>query len=402
MALPKLNLAALRGGPAMIYHGPTAVYTKTGVDLDASPNWEDLTLDGFDVVDKRKKAQPIAIKYTPSGVYNASHIAALCSLITLPLGSFITPRFPGATFDHTSGHVTVTAHGRRAGESGYVAVAGNGGVVPAGLDAATLYYLGVVDADTLTLHTTQADALAGSNAVAFTGDGTAPLSLVINNPFIIHSYTGDVLTFWNHAVENVPDLELTASGKTIFGEVTVGAFLRHGFAPQDANSYYTRSTAAFDPTTFPDLSTILTQPYEANWGNTAPWDNIRTKEGFKMKFGAKVEDVEVDGVGVPTKQLTGATAEVSFIPTDADEGDLLDAQKIQGTALGSSLQAAANDLNIIGTGFYARLYKAGFTKTPAKWNMKDRRAGEVTLMATRQFPGGVPQPLMFLGTAAPE
>ncbi len=475
--LNKLNISALKGGPAILYFGPTAVYFKNGIDLDPSAEWEDIVLDGYDVVDKRKKKQPIMIKGTPSGVYNAAHLAALCALATMPLGSFITPRFANITPVFGTSTLTIPLHSLTSGQSGYVAVSGTG-VIPTGLVAATLYYINVTDANNITLHLTQADALADANAVAFTDDGTGPVNFVINNVLRLQSINdGKIIDFGNYAMEAIPDVMLTADGKTIFGEVSIGCFLRHGYKPSDANSYFTAGTNAFDPTTFPNLAQILTQPYEANWGGqiynvtaasvanptvittdkahglvtgdyvnlvvsdstpviggkeqvtvispttfsvavhvtnagttgtvqlavTPPWDNINTKEGYKLKFTTKVEDVPVDGLGVPTKQLTGATAEVSFLPTDADSADLLNALNVQGAsgALGSSLAAGAYNFNILGTNFYAVLFAANFTKAPLKFNMKDRRAGEVTLQATRQIVSGISQPLMFLGTASP-
>lgn len=50
-----------------------------------------------------------------------------------------------------------------------VRVRNNGGTIPTGLSVSTAYYAGRPDSDKVSLHTTQADALADTNRVAFSG-----------------------------------------------------------------------------------------------------------------------------------------------------------------------------------------------------------------------------------------
>lgn len=50
-----------------------------------------------------------------------------------------------------------------------VRVRNNGGTIPTGLSTSTEYYAGRPDADKVSLHTTQADAIAGTNLVSFSG-----------------------------------------------------------------------------------------------------------------------------------------------------------------------------------------------------------------------------------------
>jgi plastocyanin len=79
-------------------------------------------------------------------------------------------------FDHATGTVTVPAHGRDTG-SGPVTLTTTG-TLPAGLTPATSYWLIRVDADTLRLATSKADATAGT-AVTFTDNGTGRHALVL-------------------------------------------------------------------------------------------------------------------------------------------------------------------------------------------------------------------------------
>lgn len=84
----------------------------------------------------------------------------------------------GVTFDNTTNTVTLAAHGFTTGQGPFV-LGNAGGALPAELDSATDYWVNVTDANTFTLHLTEADALAGTNAVAFTDNGTGTHSIYV-------------------------------------------------------------------------------------------------------------------------------------------------------------------------------------------------------------------------------
>lgn len=56
----------------------------------------------------------------------------------------------------------------------------NTGTIPTGLNANTTYYLSLPSATTISFHTTKADALAGTNAVAMSGSPTGSLVIYAN------------------------------------------------------------------------------------------------------------------------------------------------------------------------------------------------------------------------------
>lgn len=72
------------------------------------------------------------------------------------------------TADHTTEILTATTHGFSDGEGPFV-LSNDGGALPAGLSATTLYWVSKIDADTLTLNTGRHDARV---PVTFTGNGT--------------------------------------------------------------------------------------------------------------------------------------------------------------------------------------------------------------------------------------
>lgn len=107
------------------------------------------------------------------------------------------------TIDNTTEIATATAHGFLNG-SGPLKVSNGGGALPTGLSNVTPYYIHVIDADTFTLHLTEAEAIDGKNAVAVSDNGTGTQtikgSLVITAPgaaitdgtgsFKIHAVSG--------------------------------------------------------------------------------------------------------------------------------------------------------------------------------------------------------------------
>ena len=74
------------------------------------------------------------------------------------------------TTTHASEYVNITAHGLQTGD-GPVRLTNSGGALPAGFALATDYYVIVVDANTLQLASTRANAFGGT-AVTISGDGT--------------------------------------------------------------------------------------------------------------------------------------------------------------------------------------------------------------------------------------
>lgn len=88
---------------------------------------------------------------------------------------------------------TATAHGLLTGD-GPVQVSNSGGALPAGLTAATDYYVIKIDANTFYLATTRSNAYAGTNLL-ISGDGTGTQTIAAIaatvRPLIVASYSTD-------------------------------------------------------------------------------------------------------------------------------------------------------------------------------------------------------------------
>lgn len=82
------------------------------------------------------------------------------------------------TFTNASNLVNLTSHGYTTGDGPFL-LSNDGGALPAELDNTTFYWVNVNDANSFTLHLTEEDALAGTNTVAFTDDGTGTNEILV-------------------------------------------------------------------------------------------------------------------------------------------------------------------------------------------------------------------------------
>lgn len=84
------------------------------------------------------------------------------------------------TADNTVNQLTVTGEDALAADNPRVIVhAEQGAVLPTGLESGKLYWLADAGVNLYTLHPTKADAVAATNTVAFTDDGSGTLTLTI-------------------------------------------------------------------------------------------------------------------------------------------------------------------------------------------------------------------------------
>lgn len=91
-------------------------------------------------------------------------------------GTRLTSSATGDTFtaDNTSEELTAASHGLTTGDGPFLV--STDGVLPTGLTAGVLYWVSVVDEDTLQLHIGKREAVSGT-PVAFTTDGTGTHTL---------------------------------------------------------------------------------------------------------------------------------------------------------------------------------------------------------------------------------
>jgi hypothetical protein len=389
------DITKIIGGPAKIQFGGATFYSQADITHNVTLETFPIATDRFQQVDERALQTTSLLRFTPIGVFEALSVL-FSQYAAAPLGDLITPVRTFGDVSTDDDQVTITGHKLRDGMAVQLSTTTT---LPAGLAVSTLYYLHTVDDDTVSFHTTYANAIAGTSAVAITDTGTGTHKLIQQEPLIIHTVHGKKFTFHNAAITQIPQL-LPGATRTILGEVIFEAFRKNDTDPEDDNSLYTEEDVAYTDDEF-DPADIITQCYGAAWGS-APWDDFATKTGFTVDFGLTLEPVETDCGGVLTRRLVGMTVSAKAQPIGISESDLLTALKLQGTGAERGRSLAGEDLNITGTGVYIRLTAAALVGGPMTYSSRNDRIGELEWRATRTFTSGVANPLFFVGTADPD
>src|SRR5690606_17102115 len=99
---------------------------------------------------------------------------------------------------------------------------------------------------------------------------------------------------------------------------------------------------------------IITQPYTGTWG-ASPWDNFETEAGFTMTFNMATSNDQADSIGTGMISLSSLAVQVAGQPIGITETQLATAMKIQGAGAVRGGALSGTDLDIAGTGVFARL-----------------------------------------------
>jgi len=347
-------------------------------------------------VDERTREHPIKLHFVPDGEW--SNLSVLFPYANTPFGDFVTPQ--RQVFSIASNIIYSPSNNYLAGDA--VIAQAYGGTITSGLTAGTIYYVHPVSADAFQLMATYANAIAGSNPLTVSM-GTGTTRLVTNNPLTIQTQAGQLITYLNAAVVQMPEIIGSAVATTL-GEVTFEAFLADGQDWSGTNSLYTQVSNPWpgDPTFNP--ANILTGEISAVWGALSPWNLFFTKNGWRVRFAMTLTAEEVDNVGVITRRLSNLVVTAHAIPLGIQESDLQNALYLQGTnaGRGRSLSAYGNNLNLsaVAGNFGVKLFNAALKGGPEMFSLKLDRIGELTWVATRTYNSGVPQPLFYVGTQA--
>jgi hypothetical protein len=390
------KVAFIIGGPALVQYRGASFYSQGDISVQALLETFPVVVDRFQEVDQRVREQPIKIQFTPAGEWE--NLAVLYPYASTILGELITPVRTFGTVTAAADTIQIVAHGLPAGSA---IRPSSSGTLPAGLTALALYYVNVVDADTIKLYDTYAHAIAGgaTGLVDITGTGSGTHKLVVNEPLTIHPFDGqEKIVFHNAAVTAMPNTGVSTT-KTLLGQVEFEAFLKEGANWSDANSRFTISNASLTDTTF-DPASILTQAATMAWGS-APWDSFSTKNGVVVSYALTLEPIMTDTDGILTRRFAGLTVQAKAQPMGLSAADLTTKMLLQDTGAKRGRSLSGSDLNISATNFYTRLYGAALVGGPLGYGSKTDRIGELTWQATRTFSSGVPNPLFFVGTSAP-
>ena len=358
----------------------------------------DVTVDHLGIVDQRSSAASITAELTPSGIFG--DYSALFRCWTQRPGEFLVPVHAVVAIDTGARTWEITKHSLLTGDTVYCGGAGTY-TLPSGVNATTLYYVRKMDANNVALYPTLADAVADTNVVYPVTEGVGILALIQEQPLVVTTNRRTKITFYNACVVQPPPI-LPSAVKTIYGSTRFEVFRRHGKAWGDEESLFKIESATWTDAEF-DAADIITQPYSAAWGAVAPWADINTESGFNVETELRTTEKGSDAVGTMNRMIDLVYPTARFTPIGIMEADILGKLRVQGSGnyRGQSFASGSNDLIITGSGVYISLTGAQLRTGPTRYNRHDYRSGELHFVPTLSFTGGLPNPLGFVGTAAP-
>jgi hypothetical protein len=349
-------------------------------------------------VDVRVREHPLILSFVPDGEW--SNLGILWPYGAFNFGQYITPQIPFGTITSSQVNVGSTAQ-LLSGDAFIVQVQGVGSV-PTGLVAGTTYYLHVISATNISVHTTYANAVAGVNPIAISG-GTNAVG-VVNNPLTIQTLDGFLWTFFNAAVSKMPNMTLSTV-KTAVGGIEFNCYLADGQDWSGTSALYSYAANPWPGDNTFNPANILTGEISAVWrGMSAPWANFDTKEGWTVDFAMDLTRQEVDNVGLVTHRFSNLIVTAKATPIGVQPSDVANALKLQGSgsARGMSLGAIGADLllSAVAANLGVKLTQAALIGGPAIYSNKLDRIGELTWEATRSFGSSGANPLFTVSAAS--
>lgn len=397
-----VNPAKRIAGPCLVRYKGVTFFSQGDVILDPVLATFEVQSSAYDP-DPREDTLSFNVRFTPVGRVTASLLAVLYYT-----GNIISNRlvhhkraFLPAAVDVAANTITITAHGFR---TGHAAVFDTRDTIPGGLTANQIVYLHAVDANTITAHASEADAVAGTNPINITSQGVNTHYVIESEYLEVHSLTDDQekYRFHNTAIVGIPTLT-GRPATTPFGEITFEAFRKFGVAHTTDDAFYTYSLEVNAEAADLNYGDVITEPVALGWGNAKPFDSFRTLDGAAISFALALEAVP-DGIGgIASRKITGQTITLVATPLNVSAEEVFAKRKLQGAGAGSGrrLAAGADPLNMIGDHLYSRLYGAILTASPTQYGRTVDRVGALTWQATRNYTGGAVNPLYYVGTAAP-
>lgn len=377
-----MNLAKLLEGPAIVSHRGVLFATRGGSTLTPQLSGFPIESDIEGVLANRADDVSLQLALTPVGVYTAEVIDVLWRWRNPTIGQLVTPVYDIESIALDT-HI-LTLLGSAGPRKGCPVMAASFGALPAAINDATVYFVGVPAAETpnvITLHATAADAANGANPVAIADAGTGDHRIIEQEPLVIHTTMNRKITFWNAALVGMPAVEFSTT-KTLIGAVTFEAFRKNNAAWSAANSLYTVEKALLNVTP-PDKTKIPTQEYAYAWGD-APWASWKTRGSFVMTPSLQLGVVSSDGDGTLCRKINSVGVSGRGSPDGFSEQQLLDVLGIQGGTAGrGKARSKVANLNISGTGVFARIPNASAQQTPLTFSPTDPRAGEIDFVSER-------------------
>lgn len=396
--MKSFNPALLIAGPCISVYKGLGFYSKADVPVTPKEDLTDIPTSAYGPVGEIGTNQLFEIKMTPAGQLDVLDVLFPPHLRNFATGLLVHKTQDVGTFSTVTGVVTKAAHGWR--DKAQVRLDTNG-VMPGNWSKATLYYLHALTTGTYTLHTTEVDAGTGANPVIPSSAGTGRLRIIEQESLLIWSINEQKgYLFHNAAITGIPGIT-SASTETAVKEVTFTCYRKHAADPAtDTEAFYTPTTTA--PTVAFDPDAIVIAPKTVKWGATAPWSEMPTEKGVEIDWGVSLEPVRDDVGGIVSHRITAIVPTAKARPRNITEDDILAKRNFQGAGAGNGRRITAGDNLIIeGEGLYIILYGVTLTDSPYGYDGKDDRVRDFTWKALRKFVSSVPQPLYYIGAAAP-
>lgn len=135
----------------------------------------------------------------------------------------------------------------------------------------------------------------------------------------------------------------------------------------------------------------------------APWASFGSIDGGTLTFNDNFAPRVTESEGLTNMRYMGGTATVTLIPDGITSEEILAGLKVQGSGAvrGRSLNAGSQNLDIVGTGVFVRVYGANLGAAELRYAVNQDRVGEIAFESTRVISAGTVSNVAYVGTAAP-
>jgi hypothetical protein len=207
---------------------------------------------------------------------------------------------------------------------------------------------------------------------------------------VVHGRDGKKRTYHNAALTKIPDANFD-TGRTLQGSCTFTAIVKNNTDPTNAAAYYTDATEAYPGDSGWDLSNIVTKPPICYWGENAPWNAFKTKNGIVISFALDVYKRKVSGIGTIDMILRGLTVTAKATPMVSRQAiaDMMRAD----AQMGSSIDVDHLSLSVGNEFIECSIANVAIVDASFVSGMENERVGEVTWQANRTITDGTANPL---------
>lgn len=225
--------------------------------------------------------------------------------------------------------------------------------------------------------------------------GSTDLPLII---WALHPFDGSDLnkvTWQRGAIKKSPDMMFSATKGPIFaGDMTFSALMKSDFVLTASDAWYDAVNASYTGTAL-DLNQIRYARYTAALGSRmAPYDSIRSQDGFTLASTWTTTPLTVDNFGMIDEVYTSTAYEatVKFKPANLTKAEVDSLIEIQGASAllpGDVIGGDNEDLVITSDRLIATLTNCGALSSEDLYKTGVLQRGEVMFKNAANFVSGV-------------